>query len=145
MESSQDRLKKMTDLIREKGHRLTNQRLAVLKILAESKEHPSVESIYKEVKKDFPVTSLATIYKTINLLKSYDEVMELGFADKGSRYDGFRPYPHPHVICTKCGKIVDSETDVDILESRVRENTGFEIKSHRVDFFGLCPQCVKSS
>ena len=135
----------MTDLIKEKGHRLTNQRLAILKILSESKDHPSVESIFNKVKKDFPVTSLATVYKTINLLKSYNEVMELGFADKGSRYDGFRPYPHPHVICMECGKIVDSYTDVDLLTNQVSENTGFEIKSHRVDFFGICPQCRNKS
>jgi hypothetical protein len=81
--------------------------MAVLKILASSQDHPTVERIYSQVRRDFPTTSLATIYKTITLLKELEEVLELGFAEQGSRYDGKRPYPHPHVICTRCGAIVD--------------------------------------
>lgn len=142
MEEEKARFEKMIGLIKEKGNRLTNQRIAVVKILSESKEHPSAETIYKIVKKDYPATSLATVYKTINLLKQYDEVMELGFADKGSRYDGFNPTPHPHVVCEKCGKIIDAKTDINILAKEVSKETGFEIKSHRLDFYGICPDCL---
>ncbi|MCB9481773.1 MAG: transcriptional repressor [Desulfobacteraceae bacterium] len=132
----------MIGLIKEKGNRLTNQRIAVVKILSESLEHPSAETIYKIVKKDHPATSLATVYKTINLLKQYNEVMEIGFADRGSRYDGFNPNPHPHVVCEKCGKIIDAKTDINLLAKEVSKETGFEIRSHRLDFYGICPQCL---
>ena len=73
-----------------KGHdfRITPQRIAVLSILAGSKEHPSVEEIYKEVRAQFPTTSLATVYKTVSLLKGLNEVLELGFPDGSNRYDG---------------------------------------------------------
>ena len=101
------RLQHIIKVLREAGRRITPQRLAVLRILAESKKHPSVEAIHHEIKKEFPTTSLATVYKTITLLKEVGEVLELGFADGGCRYDGNRPYPHPHVICTGCGAIVD--------------------------------------
>jgi Fur family peroxide stress response transcriptional regulator len=141
VEEARSRFERMIGLIKEKGNRLTNQRIAVVRILSESQEHPSAETIYKIVKKDYPATSLATVYKTINLLKQYNEVMEIGFADKGSRYDGFNPNPHPHVVCEICGKIIDAETDINVLVKEVSEETGFKIKSHRLDFYGICPDC----
>ena len=134
----------MVTVLRDLGHRITPQRLAVLKILARSKNHPSVEMIYDQVKKDFPTTSLATVYKTITLLKELQEVLELGFADGGSRYDGNRPFPHPHVICTKCGTIVDPQfSNMEEMAAEMAENSGFSITHHRLDFFGLCPKCQK--
>jgi Fur family peroxide stress response transcriptional regulator len=62
------RLEEMIQALKDQDFRLTPQRLAVLKILAESKGHPSVEDIFKQVKPNFPTTSLATTYKTVNLL-----------------------------------------------------------------------------
>ncbi len=57
-----DRLDHIISKLKEREFRITPQRIAVLKILAESQEHPSAEAIYEKVKKDFPTTSLATIY-----------------------------------------------------------------------------------
>ena len=60
----------------------------------------------EKVKKVFPTTSLATVYKTVALLKELNEVLELGFPEGSNRYDGNKPYPHPHLICTKCNIFV---------------------------------------
>ena len=133
-------------MLKERDHRITPQRLAILKILAQSEGHPSVEQIYEQVKTDFPTTSLATVYKTVKLLKSLDEILELGFADGGSRYDGNKPYPHPHVICIKCGNIVDPEHPVmEELSRNVAIDTGYKITHHRLDFYGICPACQQES
>ncbi len=72
--------------------------------------------------------SLATVYKTITLLKQAGEVLELQFSDLGNRYDGRRPTPHPHVICTACGAIVDADDPLlcDAAE-RVARETGYDI------------------
>jgi Fur family transcriptional regulator, peroxide stress response regulator len=142
MSKNQTRLEQMLDKLKAQQFRITPQRIAVLRILARSNGHPSVESIHEEVKKDFPTTSLATVYKAVTLLKELNEVMELGFPEGGNRYDGTRPYPHPHLICTKCHKIMDP--DLESLEGVTRElasETGFQITSHRLDFFGICPEC----
>ncbi len=65
MPNPEIRMKKMVAALRENQYRITPQRLAILKVLAESKGHPSVESIYEQVKPNFPATSLATIYKAV--------------------------------------------------------------------------------
>jgi len=142
MTDPQDRLGQMIRVLKEKGHRLTPQRLAVLKILAKSVDHPSVETIYQTVRANFPTTSLATIYNTVNLLKDAHEVLELGFANLSSRYDGNKPYPHPHAICTGCGEIVDPEcASLEGLAQEMASQTGFHITHHQVFFFGLCRKC----
>lgn len=142
MADPQERLEQMIRRLRDKECRLTPQRLAMLRILSKSKGHPSVEQIYEQMKADFPTTSLATIYKTLSLLKDKGEVLELNFAGVCSRYDGNKPYPHPHVICTRCGQILDSEYRAlaEISQEMARQ-TGFQITHHQLNFFGLCPRC----
>jgi Fur family transcriptional regulator, peroxide stress response regulator len=140
----ENRLNKMIGRLKEEGCRLTPQRMAVVKILASNEEHLSAEKIYERVRVDFPFTSLATIYKTVTLLKRLGEVMELGFVDDSNRFDGARPYPHPHLICTICRKILDPDLPVLIgLPKELAKKTGYKILDHRLDFFGVCPACQK--
>ena len=89
---------------------------------------------------------MPTVYKTVALLKELNEILELGFPDGGNRYDGNKPYPHPHLVCTQCKKIVDP--DLQSLTDMTREltkETGFKIVNHRLDFFGICPDCQQKS
>lgn len=143
--NAQDRLSALLDRLRTRGHRLTPQRVAIVRALLGHDGHPSVEQLHKEILRDFPTTSLATVYKTIHLLKEQNEVLELGFGELGSRYDGKRPLPHPHLICTRCGAIADPEGDnpgaMEELVSSLAEQAGFLVTSHRFDIFGLCPAC----
>lgn len=126
------------------GYKITPQRLAIVKILSASIGHPSVEKIYAQVKQNFPTISQATVYKNIATIKSLGEVLELGFSDDSNRYDGNIPYPHPHAVCSKCKKIVDSQLDIfqDVVQ-QVTTETGFRITNHRIDFFGVCPDCQR--
>jgi len=143
---SEDRFQQMLDKLKSLDFRITPQRLAVLWILAASEDHPSAEQIFEKVKIEFPTTSLATIYKTIALLKDLNEVLELGFPDRSNRYDGNKPFPHPHVVCTRCGKIMDPELmSLDGLKDEISRKTGFRIQHHRLDFFGVCQECQKAT
>lgn len=136
------RLDEIIDKLRDLNFRITPQRLAILKIFLKSQDHPSVEQVYALVKADFPSTSLATVYKTVNLLKDVGEILEIGFADGVNRYDGNKPYPHPHLICTKCKKIMDPEIDfVEQIASELEQSSGYRIVSHQIEFFGICPAC----
>ncbi len=142
MPGPENRFETIIQKLRDNHHKITPQRLAIVKILATSKGHPSVEAIHDEIKKDFPTMSLATVYKNIVLIKSLGEVLEIGFPDGSNRYDGNRPYPHPHVICVQCKKIVDPDLDsLDEMKNEVAAETDFKILSHRLDFFGICGNC----
>jgi Fur family peroxide stress response transcriptional regulator len=132
----------MIEKLKENEFRITPQRYAILKILAHSENHPSAESIYEQLLADYPTMSPATVYKTINLLKKNGEILELEFSEMSNRYDGNKPYPHPHMICTNCGAIVDPPMhDFENLKRHLMEETGFTISNFRLDFFGLCPDC----
>jgi len=144
MAEAKIRLDSMLKKLRERQFRITPQRIAILKILASSIEHPTVDRIYEQVKANFPTTSLATVYKTVTLLKELNEVLELGFPEGSNRYDGKRPYPHPHVMCLKCKKIVDPDlSGLRDMTHEIIKETGFKIMNHRLDFFGICPGCQK--
>jgi Fur family peroxide stress response transcriptional regulator len=145
MNDPQDRLIRMIAKIRSRGMRVTPQRMAILKILASSKGHPSVERIYEQLRKDMPTISLATVYKTVHLLKELGEVLELGFGDDSNRYDGNIPFPHPHLVCVYCREIINLEIDNLIdMPLAVSRETGYQIVNHRLDFFGVCPRCQES-
>ena len=145
MPDHRERYTIIVDRLREAGHKLTPQRLAIVKILARSDGHPSVEKIHQLLSKDFPTMSLATIYRNVLLVKSLGEVLELGFADGSNRYDGNKPYPHPHLICTQCKSIIDPDVNqLDHLTAEVAETSGYKIVSHQIEFFGICPTCQKN-
>jgi Fur family peroxide stress response transcriptional regulator len=140
----QARFEELIAKLREREYRVTPQRMALLRLLATSEGHPSASQLYDRIKSQFPTTSPATVYKTLNLLKDMDEVLELGFSDDDKRYDGNKPYPHPHLICIRCRKITDPEINlVQNLEQEMAKQSGYQILSHRLDFYGLCPDCQK--
>jgi len=139
---SESRFQQLAAKLKGSDCRLTPQRVALLRLIAASDGHPSASSLYEQIKTQFPTTSLATVYKTLHLLKELGEVLELGFSDDDNRYDGSQPEPHPHLICVRCRKIIDPQVSlVDDLTQEVAELTGYQVLSHRLDFYGLCPDC----
>lgn len=146
MDENQHRMAAISTKLRVQGHRVTPQRMAIMKNLIGNKQHPSVDQIYACVKKDFPMTSLATVYKTVHLLTQMGEITELGFGEDFKRYDGGNIHPHPHLICTRCRNIMDLDADqLTGLSQEVAKKTGYRIERHRLDFFGICPQCQQDA
>ncbi len=146
MADVQHRIETIVTALRHQRHKLTPQRMAIVRVLAASVGHPSAEAVYNRLKDEFPSMSLATVYRNIQLIKSLGQVLELGFADGSNRYDGNKPYPHPHLVCTRCGKIMDP--DLESLERMTAElirATGYKVETHRLDFFGVCPDCQTES
>jgi len=138
----QQRFESIVQKLREGNYKLTPQRLAVARILARSEGHPSVDAIHDHLQEDFPTMSLATVYRNVMLIKSLGEVLEIGFPEGGNRYDGNKPYPHPHVICVRCKKIIDPElSSLKDVTREVMATSGFKILTHRMDFFGICSAC----
>lgn len=146
MPDPESRFQQLVAKLKESDYRLTPQRVALLRLIASSEGHPSAAHLHEQIKAQFPTTSPATVYKTLNLLKELGEVLELGFSHGDNRYDGSRPYPHPHLICIRCRKIMDPQVSlVNDLTQEVAELTGFQVISHRLDFYGLCPDCRQTT
>ena len=146
MTDSQVRFEQLIAKLRESEYRLTPQRVELIRLIASSEGHPSAARLYNQIKVQFPTMSLATVYKTLDLLKELGEVLEIGLRDD-SHYDGNKPYPHPHLICTKCQKIMDGELDsaVENIVQEIEQNFGFQILKHQLDFYGICPDCQNKS
>jgi Fur family peroxide stress response transcriptional regulator len=137
------RFETLVNKLKQRGYRLTPQRAAILRIFALSRDHPSIEQVYDQIKEQFPMMSLATVYKTVALLKNEGEILELGFANGSTRYDGNRPYPHPHLICVRCHCIIDPEgQNLDQLALELAKRYGYHLITHRLDLFGICPSCL---
>ena len=135
------RLEKAIEKLKANGVRITPQRYAILAYLIESMSHPTADEIYKALEKQFPNLSVATVYNNLRLFKEAGLVRELTYGDNSSRFDA-NMSDHYHVICTSCGKIVDFAypplTEVELVAEKV---TGFRVKSHRMEVYGLCREC----
>ncbi len=124
-----------------KGYRLTKQRLAVLKALQGTKSHPDANWIYEKVRKEIPHISLGTIYRTLGILKEAGLLRELDYGSSLSHYDA-NTENHPHIVCTNCGRIDDLSLSLrGKLEEQASRVTDFTVTDHRLEFYGLCPDC----
>jgi Fur family peroxide stress response transcriptional regulator len=128
--------------IKQAGLRLTPQRLAICRLLAESKTHPTAMQIYQQLKPQFPSLSPATVYNTLEALVSLGAVNMLGQAgDDEVHYDADTT-PHVNLACVICHRIVDvTSSYVLYLDREVSQNSGFKILGARVLYYGVCPEC----
>jgi Fur family peroxide stress response transcriptional regulator len=135
------RFDELITALKERDFRLTPQRVELVRLIAESEEHPSASQLYEKIKVRFPTMSPATVYKTLALLKEMGQVLEIDLRDD-SHYDGNRPGPHPHLICTHCNRIVDGEISLmpEIIRDMERAS-GYQILRQQILLFGLCPAC----
>lgn len=124
------------------GVRLTPQRHAILEFLVSVKTHPTVDEIYKALENRFPSMSVATIYNNMKVFLEAGLVRELTYGDGASRFDADMT-DHYHAICKKCGRIEDFDyAPIDNIEIRAAEQTGYQVAGHRMEVYGLCPDCA---
>ena len=136
-------------ILKEKGLKVTRQRLVVLEVLAgNAEEHLTAEEIYDRVKADNPDIGLATVYRTIQLLKELHLIDRINFDDGFVRYEMGtvseceQKHHHHHLICMKCGKVISFRDDLlEELEDKITETTGFSIVNHEVKLYGFCKEC----
>ncbi len=139
---AQSRYDEMTESLVGLGVSITAKRAKLLETLAGADSHPSVSELHAQAQLRYPSTSLATVYNTIELLKDCGQVLEMEFSGAANRYDGRRAAPHTHVVCLECERIEDADSaESDGAYASIEESTGYDIASHRLDYFGACPGC----
>ncbi|MCL1805038.1 MAG: transcriptional repressor [Clostridiales bacterium] len=126
-----------------KSQRMTKQKTAILEILRSVESHPTAEWIYQEARKKIPGLSLGTVYRNLNQLRDNGEISELEFGSHQSRFDGNRDN-HYHFCCTECGKVYDIHMPlIKSIENRARAASSFTVTGHRLEFFGVCNDCLE--
>lgn len=143
--SREARVTQVVDRLRRSGFRVGHQRLKVLRQLISSPCHPSVDSLYVDLAIGEESIGRSTIYKTLGALRAIGEVLVIessGPDGSRSRFDGYRPTPHPHLVCWNCGDISDLETSqLEPILAAAGRSQGRRIDEFRIELFSICSAC----
>lgn len=130
--------------LRKEGFRITPQRVAIIDYILESKSRPTAEDIHQDIQKTYPMTSLSTVYKTIELLKAKNVIRPTGVSEK-TRFE-ISKNDQINLICNNCGNIETiSDSSLTEIESKAKRKTQFQIENSRIEFLGLCKRCKTKS
>ena len=136
--------KALAERLKEKGLRVTQQRVAVLEYLCSTPTHPTAEQIGAAVNRAQPTTSRASVYNVLHSLTACGLVEELVFDDAVARYDA-NLGPHHHFVCTGCGAVHDLPFDTVPPLPKRRLPSGHTVESVDVTLRGRCPACAPKS
>lgn len=124
--------------------RMTRQRKVILEELRKFMHHPSADEIYEVVRKRLPRISLGTVYRNLEVLSELGEVKKLEFGGTIKRFDG-DPEDHYHIRCSLCDRVDNVPMpQLQDIEARINLETDYRIIGHRLEFFGLCPECARN-
>ncbi len=137
-------LEKFQTLLKENALKFTKQRELVLKFLYENNGHFTPEDIYTLLKEQYPDVNIgiATVYRTLALLESSEIASSISFGVQGKKYELGLKKHHDHLICTKCGKIIEFYDE--IIEERqeaIAKKFNFQMTDHTMKIVGLCEKC----
>lgn len=130
------------NLMKSKGLRITPQRFAVYANLLEREDHPTVEQILEDINQYLPISSKASVYSALNILRSCGLVREVLLEEGVTRFDA-KVGPHHHFICEKCGAILDLDWQIFDNLSQNRLNPKLKINTYEVTVKGNCENCQK--
>ena len=118
---------------------MTTYEQKIYTVINASTEHLTVEQIFKQVKEKYPKVVLATIYNNVNKLWKAGLIRKISVAGSPDRYD--RIQKHDHLVCRRCGRLVD--TSFEDLTASLRNSVGDAFLYYDLKVFYLCPDCRK--
>ncbi|MCD8175724.1 MAG: transcriptional repressor, partial [Phascolarctobacterium sp.] len=131
--------KELTQLLRDKGYKVTPQRLAAYETLTAENAHPTAEVFFSKLQAECTAMSLATVYKTLEILSRLSVINVPNVGEDSFRFDAVKE--DHHVRCTNCGAVMDVHApDSTRLAKAVEAASGYKVKGHQFYFYGLCPQ-----
>lgn len=131
------------EYLKDNGLNMTPQRLVILQSFLDMEGHFTSDQLYREVKKHDPAIGQATIYRTLKLL------LDSGIADCFDIGDGVSLFEnsygqdhHDHLICVRCRKKIEIVDEaIEKRQEKIAQEKGFDITSHRLLLYGICPDC----
>ena len=138
LEDWEERLKRY---LADNGLRLTRQRRVIAEAFFECGGHPNIEQLYERVRETDPGIGQATVYRTLKLLVESGLANQSRFGGGVTRYEADTGDHHDHIICTRCGLIVEFHNEeIEALQERIARSFGFSLMRHRHEMYGLCPK-----
>tara|TARA_B100001989_G_scaffold247920_2_gene220798 strand:- start:2457 stop:2873 length:417 start_codon:yes stop_codon:yes gene_type:complete len=120
----------------EAGLKMTGQRKIILQVLGDAQDHPSVEDVYDRAKAIDSSISIATVYRTLNLLDELDLVMKHEFQEGYSRYEVNWDHHH-HLVDLETGEVIEFQNDeLEALKEKIALDLGYDLIDHRLELYG---------
>ncbi len=130
--------------LREKGYRLTPQRMLVIEALHNANGHISAEEIYEQLHARYSYSNISTVYRTLELMKKLNLVTETDFSEGRVRYHVAEKGRHHHLVCRTCGRIIDlDESIINPLKDTLLQDYDFEADLRHLAISGECHDCYK--
>lgn len=122
------------------------KRDAILNCLRMSREHPSAETLFQQLKTEIPGLSMGTVYRNLNLFKQQGLAMSVATVAGVERFDG-NTCPHVHFICNDCGAVIDLEAmqAPDFLSQAAQQCCGGQVTGCQLSFTGICQNCLNKT
>lgn len=136
------RTRGLRETLHTSGRRLTRQRRLVLRVLEESREHLDAERLYDLATSLDPNISLATVYRTLAILKEMGLVEEHRLGEGHAHFEATRSTPHYHFTCTACGRVIefDAPQVAEVVE-RLSKQRGLQVTGAHFLVTGRCTRC----
>jgi Fe2+ or Zn2+ uptake regulation protein len=132
-------------LLKRSNLRMTRQRKVILEELRKVFTHPSADEIYEMVRKRLPRISLGTVYRNLEILSENGEIQKLELGCTQKRFDGIADN-HYHIRCIHCDRVDDAPIEFDVaVKHELKQAVGFKIIGHKLEFIGICPDCLNKS
>lgn len=127
--------------LKRAGYKLTAPRAAVIQVLENGGEHLSPGEVLALGRQTYPGLSRASVYRTLDLLSELGAIRPIMLGDTCQRYVAGEG-GHHHLVCSACGAVYDFDRcGVERLAAALAEEHGFQIRSHLLEFYGLCRHC----
>lgn len=118
------------------GLKMTGQRKIILRVLDESEDHPAVDMVYERARKIDPSISMATVYRTLNLLSEMDLVVRHDFNENFSRYEVNMEHHH-HLIDVESGEVIEfQDSDIEVMKQEIAKKLGYDLIECRLELYG---------
>ena len=122
--------------------RHSEQRDRIYQAVCASREHPTAQMIYDELRPLMPKLSLGTVYRNLSLLADHGMIHRFSVDGKAERFDGLTGN-HYHFICQECGEIYDLELEeMTVINENAQKVCNGHILRHTTNFFGVCNNCM---
>ena len=138
-----EQVKILTDLLEEKGYRLTTARQVIAETMVSSGGHCSADALVDLVRERTPGVGRMTVYRTLDLFCKLGLVRPFYQGTGAAHYALMDRGHHHHLICSSCGRIIEVDDCVlgQITEKRISERFNFDVQGHLLEFYGYCEQC----